>query len=347
MKKVAVIGHFAFGLEYLDGQTVKTKVLTQALCEYFGENEVLKVDTHGWSRNPVRFAWRVWQTAKHAENVAILPAHNGLRVIVPLLCAAVGIHKECKLHYAVIGGWLPDLLKTNLGLAKKLRLFTGIYVETNTMKQSLEQMGFSNVAIMPNCKNLCILMAEQLPINEKPYKLCTFSRVMKEKGIEDAVEAVRAVNETLGEMVYTLDIYGPVDPAQTEWFENLKKEFPDYIRYSSTVPSDRSVEILKSYFALLFPTRFYMEGVPGTVIDAYAAGIPVISARWESFADVVDDMCTGYGYEFGNNEKLRELLIRIASEPEMIAKLKENCLIKAQEYTPEKTIDVLLKKMKG
>ena len=41
----------------------------------------------------------------------------------------------------------------------------------------------------------------------KPLPLCTFSRVMKEKGIEDAVYAVRTVNEHFGRTVYTLDIY--------------------------------------------------------------------------------------------------------------------------------------------
>ena len=36
MKKVSVIGHFADGLEYLDGQTIKTKVITNELNKEFG-----------------------------------------------------------------------------------------------------------------------------------------------------------------------------------------------------------------------------------------------------------------------------------------------------------------------
>jgi hypothetical protein len=57
--------------------------------------------------------------------------------------------------------------------------------------------------------------------------------------------------------------------------------------------------VLKDYFALLFPTHFYTEGIPGTVIDAYAAGIPVISAKWESYSDVIDEGVTGIGYKDG------------------------------------------------
>ena len=111
IKKVAVIGHFAFGLEYLDGQTVKTKILTQALCDHFGENEVLKADTHGWSQNPLKFMRKVWKTVSKAENIVILPAHNGLRVNAPLLAFQKLFFRSRKLHYVVIGGWLPVFLQ--------------------------------------------------------------------------------------------------------------------------------------------------------------------------------------------------------------------------------------------
>ena len=345
MKKVAVIGHFAFGKEFLDGQTVKTKVLSQTLCDRFGEDAVLNVDTHGWSKRPFRFFCNVWKTAKQAENVVMLPAHNGLRMITPLLCISAKCHKGCKLHYAVIGGWLPKLLQDKPGLRKKLKTFTGIYVETSTMQKALEKQGFANVVVLPNCKNLQILQPEQLSKSEKPYKLCTFSRVMQEKGMEDAIAAIKTINENKGETVYTLDIYGPVDPAQAEWFDTLQKTFPDYVRYRGKVPFDQSVDVLKDYFALLFPTRFYTEGIPGTIIDAYAAGVPVISAKWESFADVVDHGVTGIGYEFGNTEALKQLLFEISENPEKIIALKENCLQKARDYLPETAIKLLVEKL--
>ena len=47
MKKVAVIGHYAYGLEYLDGQTIKTKIVTNELCKEYGESEIIQFDTHG------------------------------------------------------------------------------------------------------------------------------------------------------------------------------------------------------------------------------------------------------------------------------------------------------------
>lgn len=81
----------------------------------------------------------------------------------------------------------------------------------------------------------------------EPYKLCTFSRVMKEKGIEDAINAVESVNAHFGRTVYTLDIFGQIDVEYKERFSQLEKSFPDYISYGGAIEANKSVETLKSY----------------------------------------------------------------------------------------------------
>ena len=125
----------------------------------------------------------------------ILPAQRGLRIIAPLL---VFFNKffHRRLFYCVIGGWLPIVLKNQKGLTNSLHKFDGIFVETQSMKKKLSEYGFTNIDIMPNCKKLPILNKNQLIYPKGvPYKLCTFSRVMKEKGVEDAVNAVILANK--------------------------------------------------------------------------------------------------------------------------------------------------------
>lgn len=345
MKKVSVIGHFGGGLEYLDGQTVKTKIVAEELQNRFGTNEVLKIDTHGGAKTLLKAPFQVFRALKKSANVLVLPAQNGLRVYAPLLIMQRYLFKNRKLHYSVIGGWLPSFLKTKKRLAKMLRKFDGIYVETNTMKKALEADGFENVYVMPNCKKLTALEKDELVYSsETPYRLCTFSRVMKEKGIEDSIEAVTEINRQYGKTVYSLDIYGQVDSAQTEWFDSLKESFPPFVAYKGLVPFDKSVEVIKDYFALLFPTRFYTEGIPGTIIDTYAAGVPVVSARWESFGDMVDENVTGLGYEFGNSEDLRSKLSYMAEHADEINAWKQNCLEKSRQFLPREAVKILLER---
>lgn len=348
IKKIAVIGHLAIGLESLDGQTIKTKVITQLLNNCFGEHEVLKLDTHSWKKNPLRFAVRVCETLEKAENILLMLDRNGLRVIAPMIVIAGKYNPACKLHYSVIGGWLPSFLEKRRILRKLLKTFDGIYVETQTMKLALEKQGFHNVYVVPNCKELTVLSPEELVYDhQEPYKLCTFSRVMREKGIEDAVNAVQAVNKQIGRIAYTLDIYGQIDPNQTQWFSELENDFLEYIRYAGTVPFDKSVEILKDYYALLFPTRFYTEGIPGTIIDAYAAGVPVIAAKWESFGDVIEDGITGIGYPFGDNNALISILTDAVTNPELLLDMKRKCLQKVKAYNPEEIIKIMIEKLKN
>ena len=345
MKRVAVIGHFAYGKEYLDGQTVKTKTVTAGLKRALGESEVRTVDTHGGKKKLLFLPFSLLGALIGAKNILILPAHNGLRVIAPLLAIENKVFGR-KLHYAVIGGWLPEFVAARPRLAKSLKRFDGIYVETETMRAALAAQGFENVSVVPNCKDLKCLAPEELvyPAGE-PYRLCTFSRVMREKGIEDAVEAVKCVNAELGRTVYTLDIYGQVDPSQTEWFEVLSARFGEAVRYGGLVAFDRSVEVLKDYFALLFPTCFYTEGIPGTILDAYASGIPVISTEWESFSDIVDDGKSGIGISFGDPSALVDALLACAEHPERLVEMKKYCLEKSKDYLPENAILILTKQM--
>ncbi|MBQ8426738.1 MAG: glycosyltransferase [Clostridia bacterium] len=343
MRKLTIIGHFGSDKNFLDGQTVKTKIVAKELQNQLGVSEVYKIDTYGGKKALPKLFFKSVGALKKSQNLVILPAHNGLKFFVPVLSFFNKIFKR-KLYYIVIGGWLAEYLNGKKGLEKKLKKFSGIFVETSTMKKALEEKGFQNVSVMPNCKELNVLLQEELVYPEKePYKLCTFSRVCKQKGIENAVNAVIGANERFGRTVYSLDIYGQVDEGEVDWFSDLQKTFPDYIRYGGLVPFDKSVEVLKDYFALLFPTLFYTEGIPGTIIDAFAAGLPIISSKWLNYNDILDDsVCIGYDFEDTN--RLNDILLD-ENLSERILKIKKNCLSRASEYLPKNVVKEFLSRL--
>ena len=144
-----------------------------------------------------------------------------------------------------------------------------------------------------------------------------------------------------------LDIYGPVDPGEDEsWFAELRKSFTDAITYIGNAPFDKSVEILSGYFALLFPTQYFTEGIPGTIIDAYAAGVPVIASKWKSFADVVEEGITGLGYDFNTTTDLEKIMEKIITDPSIITNLKKGCVRKANDFLPQNAIKPLIDRIK-
>lgn len=339
--KICIIGHFGQNKRLLNGQTIKTEVLTGFLEEKFGPDQIMKIDTSGGWNALYRIPYHLFNKIRKCDNIIILPAYKGLRYIM-FLIAVIHPFTRTKFHYAVVGGWLPSFIENRFFLSKWLHLLDGIYVETVTMKRALE-CNYNNVYLMPNSKKLdpICLPAITSP-HQYPIRLCTFSRVMKGKGLAEATEVICRINSKHKQTVFQLDIYGPVWPSDQEWFTSFMASCPDYVQYKGFVESDKSVFVLKDYFMLLFPTRFYTEGVPGTIIDAYAAGLPVLASHWESFSDVIEDGKTGLGFAFDDFNMMENILEKIQDDPRIVLSMKNDCLRKASEFSPDKVFSTLI-----
>ena len=340
MGRICVCGAFRLWDVPKGGQEVKTCILADTLEAKYGK--IYRIDTLA-KNSRIKMPFQLLWAMITCTDVVILPAHNGLVVLSRLLSKLNKLFHR-RLHYSVIGGWLQDLLPNHPDVMKALHTFTGIYVETKTMMDALQKLGFTNVYVVPNCKPLSIIKKNDLDTSySEPYKLVTFSRVTEKKGIGTAVDIVTKLNKKYGRKVFLLDIYGPVDSGEDErWFAELQKSFTDAITYRGNAPFDKSVEILSGYFALLFPTQYFTEGIPGTIIDAYAAGVPVISSKWKSFSDVVDEGVTGLGFEFNKGGDLERIMEKVITNPSMIINLKQGCIRKANEFLPQNAIRPLI-----
>lgn len=334
MYDVCIVGHFAEGKNLLNGQTVKTKNLHRALTEKIGEEKIITVDTHYFGKNPLKILSGCYMALKSSRCVIVLPAYKGVRIIFPLM-TILNIFFKRKIYYDVIGGWLPGFIKNKKILRFFLKNLTGIWTETDVMKKQLEKLGFNNVTVVPNFKFLTPVSEPCVSSFEKPYKLCTFARVMREKGIEDAVKAVNEINSEAGEKVITLDIYGSVENSYKEDFEMLKSSFGSNITYKGAVDSDLSVAVIKEYYLQLFPTLFPTEGIPGSIIDSFFAGTPVLSARWNSFDEIIEDGTDSFGFEQGNYDDFKITLNRLINAPDDVLSTSKAAINKAACYSVE------------
>ncbi len=343
--KVGVCGNFDTEHTITNGQTVKTINLWEKLCEVYGKENVAQYNTYGFRKKPVTSVMGFLKFMKRCDNIVMLPAGSAVKVLVPI-GAAVKNKYRCKIHYVVIGAWLGKLLAKKKRLLKSVKKLDGVFVETRTLKDELNGLGVEKACIFPNFKHMEILREDQLVYqSEFPLKLCFFARVTEQKGIEELVETVNDINKN--KLIYTLDIYGPIEDDYRERFEKLSAGFGEHIRYMGVVESNKARDTVKNYFLQVFPTKFKTEGIPGSIIDSYCAGVPVIASRWNSCNDIVDEGITGISFEFGNFEKLKELLEMVALNPEEINKLKKNCLVKAEEYDADNAIKILQKRMEA
>lgn len=340
---MGVIGYFAFGISQVGGQPVKTRELYYLLCREYGEENIEFIDTKGWKKNPIKLVLDLYKKTKECSVLIMLPAHNGVEVfgrIFTFIKKATGK----KIFYDVIGGWLPDKLEKEPRLLKLLKEFDGVWVETTNMKTRLNSLGMDNVTVIPNFKKLSPLKAEQLKFQtEPPFRLCTFSRVMKEKGIEDAINVVKEINEKKGKTVYTLDIYGEIHEPYAERFEELRATFPEYISYKGCVSPNESVETLKDYFLLLFPTYYHGEGLAGTLIDALSSGVPTLATDWHYNSEIINEN-NGFIVSTENRvEQIISVLEKVVLDCDIVNNKKKQCIIDSTSFTPKYAFELISK----
>lgn len=342
MRTIAILGHFAFGRDKVNGQTVKTKIVGTTLQKEIGDEQVTFFDTMGGWIFLIKLPFVLLRILRNHLNVIVMPAYKGVHLIVPLTVLLNMVFHR-KLHYVVIGGWLPKFVRKYPILRWAVRKIDVVYVETQHMVEEMEHVGYKNLKLMPNFKNIIIKEEEKLKsVDTPPFRLCTFSRVMKEKGIEDAILAVRKCNELLSGHVFSLDIYGLVQKGEEQWFEQLMQQQPKDIKYCGIVPFNKSTEALEKYFSLLFPTHFSTEGFPGTLIDAMSAGVPPITSDCPSCKELITNGQTGLLFSMGNIDQLTDRLIECAKNPALINNMRPLCIKKARKYKPEIVIKTLV-----
>ena len=333
IKKVAVIGHFGGDNTFLDGQTVKTKNFVAAL-KGSSNWDVECIDTFYKKRKPFTLLKKIQKACKEHDDIFVMPSSRGLSLIMFVLKKYIKC-RNLRVHHIVIGGMFPSYLKKHKKALNIEHRFTSIWIETLKLKIAMNELGFNNVFLFPNFKMLKPLQTPAT-YDSKVFRFCMFSRVIPEKGIELAINSLKSFYKE-GKQVL-LDIYGPVDSGYKDSFSKIVEENKDFVEYKGVINQNEIPETLKNYYMLLFPTYWKGEGFPGTILDAFIAGIPVISSDWNCNTEVVTNMFSGLVYPSSSFGTLDEAIDYSLYNKEKIIAMRDNCLLEYRKYFPNEII---------
>ena len=336
-KKIAVIGVYGQGPDFTTGQAVKCMELINWLKETYGTDQVQVVNTYQWKKRPAELVFHFIKAFVFCRNITMLPAQHGIKVFGPMVyyfnCL---FHRN--VHYIVIGGWLPDYLKSHDRMRKQIGALQGVFVETKVMERNLKALGLKNIHHMPNFRKSEEHEEEGRFSETGKIPVCIYSRITESKGIEDGIEIVKQASERLGGPGFCLDIYGKVAEEFQLRFQELLKENHGFVRYCGVREAHEGSRILRNYFALLFPSYYEGEGIPGTVLDAFAAGTPVLANDWKYIREMVNTGENGVVYPFRCVEKASEELVRMYQDSELYQKLKEGADRSAEYFSTERIL---------
>jgi len=135
-------------------------------------------------------------------------------------------------------------------------------------------------------------------------------RFTRDKGIPELVTAFRLVHKELQEAVLLLvGDFEEVDPVPDETRDAIK-QYPGIRHVGFTSQIERYYLIMN-----LFVLPTHREGFPNTVLEAQAAGLPVITTNATGAVDSIEDGVTGVLTPVGDADRLSKAVMLLLSDP--------------------------------
>ncbi len=345
MRRIGLIGSIGNGKQTSSGQTIRTRILLSSLKSHYGNDMIQLCDTDDATHNTIKFLIHLLLCLIKCKDIVLIVSRNGLRVFLPILSFAQE-HLGKRIYNNIIGGNIIELIDNNANYPKYMKTFCVNWVQMQQLVEQLKAKGIHNAEVLPNSKPLRIVQESELPSEfTSPLSFCTFSRISKAKGIELAIQTIERINSESQGPIAELTIYGNPDEDYQETFDALIKRSTNMIHYGGIIPFDKATDVLKQYYMLLFPTTFYGEGFPGTILDAYASGLPVLASDWKFNPDLIEEGVTGFLYDHASENDFEKKLRYVIGNKEEVCALRKNCLKEADKYTAENVMPIIFNKI--
>jgi len=134
-------------------------------------------------------------------------------------------------------------------------------------------------------------------------------RLSREKGADTLVDAARL----LPQVTFTVIGSGP-DEAR------LRAAAARNVRFTGALPNALARAWMARASALVMPSIWY-EGFPMTVLEAFAAGTPVIAARIGSLPEIVAEGATGLLFTPGDPTSLADVVAQLVCDPSTMQRM--------------------------
>ncbi|QNI78258.1 putative alpha-galactosyltransferase [Synechococcus sp. RS9909] len=154
-----------------------------------------------------------------------------------------------------------------------------------------------------------------LPVSAPVFTM--IARLVREKGVEDFLNAARIVKAQYPDAFFYL--LGGLD--------DQKKSFTNYdlCRWKSegivSFPGHVNVKHFLYQTGVFVLPSYYREGVPRSIQEAMAVGLPVITTDVPGCRDTVVDGLNGFLVPAHNPVSLAQAMIKFIISPEMIVKM--------------------------
>lgn len=223
-------------------------------------------------------------------------------------------------HGADLTACLRERSRRYRGLARQGDLFLPI---SDYMAERLLAIGCAPERVVVHRMGVDLDRFVDLPrhaAERGPLRLLTVGRLIEKKGVADALRAVALARKRGAAVVHTIIGDGPL----REGLETLARELgiDDAVDFRGWQVQDAVVEALYAHDVLLAPSVTAsdgdQEGIPVTIMEAMATGMPVVSTRHSGIPELVEDGVSGLLAAERDHAGLADAILSLADQPKLV-----------------------------
>ena len=312
------------------GDTMKNQLFLDRFVQVF--NKVITVDTQNWRKRPWVMVRLMLVLLFHRKSKVIISANPGSADTLIGFMNKMRLPNDC--FYWVVGGSFHEMIKDGKFSADSYKFLKGIFVQGQSMVDSLCESGLNNAVYVPNSK-VINHYGNKKPKQDKKTHFVFLSRVEEYKGCTDIINGVDELNANGYQGKFDVVFYG----RESEDVDYAKKfqqmvDARDNVEYKGllNLRDTNNYDELAQYDVMLFPTYWHGEGFPGIVIDAYIASLPLIASDWNLNRDVIEDGVTGWIIPTHDVNALTERMQFVIDHPEEVGPMAKTCRERASQY---------------
>ena len=152
-----------------------------------------------------------------------------------------------------------------------------------------------------------------------PFRLMFLGRLHPTKGVHVLVRALQRLDGNDVE----LHVFGVVQPGDEKYAEDLRAlaRLQTNVVFHPPVPSHAVIELLTDFDMLAVPSQ-WLETGPLVVLEAFAAGVPVLGSRLGGIAELVRDGVDGLLVQYESVDAWTDILRRLAHDRTLLDRLR-------------------------
>lgn len=330
--EVIIIGLIRLGRAPDDGETTKNQFIIKEISKYA---KVIPLDFYEHRKHPLIYLRALFAFLFHPKASVILSTTAKNVYFFMKLFKRLRIKRNF-VHWVIGGSFDQSVMKGDFSL-DVLNYLNYNLVQCHSMVDSLSKFGLKNVKFVQNFKDIPYypdLSIVRSKLNDcSKIKFVFLSRIMKKKGVDYLLKATRVLNEQGLSDRFSVDLYGKMDKTYLQEYENESQGL-DNVFYHGLINlrSNEGYDILAAHHAMLFPTYHPSEGIAGVIIDAYIAGVPVITTKWGHNEEIVDDGVTGIMIPACDLNALVLSMKNVINGNVGLDQLSKNCQAKARMF---------------